>query len=526
MHRILKYIFFFIIVNFQLYANSYNNLENEVLYYKRKLRTTDGIEKINAYRNLVLYYHYKEYNDSITKKYVNEAIKYSNSKNDENLLALSYTIDAQLKMININDYKTQIDYCTKALNLGIKNINHLAVQLALVNISYYFSNLLNFNSALNYLELAEKFSDNYYLDKLEVNLLKLHLTSKINNYNDIVYLNKININIDNIIEYFDNNIDKYSEIERIRFKIEMNKFLLENKMYSVINPNVIKINDIKYFNYYYINYLLSSNSNQSVFSKKYNQNSSIKYHINLLKYKNLKQNNLISEIFNDIEIKIKDELNNSIFYSEYFLSNYNIFKIYNQKTNEKLNIITLRYLINEDIKIIEKEFLKINYLDIYQESITLPNQKSNKRMYIFTIVITIIILTFFIYFTIKRNKNKTIIYFEPKSIFEEKWIDFLNNFSFEQHDDDSFSTICNTLEVSETYMRKFLKQKYNKSYPQFINEYKINYLLDYLDRNKDVKYTQEQIKTLLGYKSLNSLKLNFEKVTNQKLSTYLKNIKK
>jgi hypothetical protein len=135
------------------------------------------------------------------------------------------------------------------------------------------------------------------------------------------------------------------------------------------------------------------------------------------------------------------------------------------------------------------------------------------------LTIVLILLSFKFYKTSKNKLGNNSNNLELLSNFEIKWNSFIeNNDIYLKY--DNLNDAANYLDINSKFLRNYIKSNYNKSFPQFINELKINYLIKFLMENKD-KTSQDDLKAMLGYKSINSLKANFYNVKNIKLSDFI-----
>jgi hypothetical protein len=529
--KLYKYFYFilFFLNSFLVHSTNYEAFENEKNTLIEKLESTHGYERVKIYQKLAMYYALK-LDDKNKFFYINEAINYSIKTKDDYSLSLALRLDIDFNLSNLD---LQINSCIDGVRLSRKTNNREALCLTLLKISYFYFNLNSDSQANNFLNLAEKIANDYNVSKIEIYNLKMYI-SRQKNYDKL----KSKLLIEEYLEYFNINKNKLSEIEKCRFYVHMAYRLHELKLNQTNTANLNYLPDLK-INDFNLSILLklmidikSIEPNNTI--KKNNTFNFINkitlnyyrnvYYKDQVKYNFLLKEDKITEVFYDLESKIY--LNDGFFiqYSKAYLTNYKIFESYNANNSKKINIIKLKYFILENYKIKLNDLSKIKFFDIYNEEI-LVQKNYNYYLYILIIILTIvlILLSFKFYKTSKNKLGNNSNNLELLSNFEIKWNSFIeNNDIYLKY--DNLNDAANYLDINSKFLRNYIKSNYNKSFPQFINELKINYLIKFLMENKD-KTSQDDLKAMLGYKSINSLKANFYNVKNLKLSEFINKLK-
>jgi hypothetical protein len=525
--KLYKYFYFLLLFlnSFMVHSTNYEAFENEKNTLIEKLESTHGYERVKIYQKLAMYYALK-LNDKKKFFYINEAINYSIKTKDDYSLALALRLDVDFNLSNLD---LQINSCIDGVRLSRKTYNYEALCLTLLKISYFYYNLNSDSQANNFLNLAEKIANDYNVSKIEIYNLKMYV-SRQKNYDKL----KIKLLIEEYLEYFNLHKEELSEIEKCRFYVLMSNRLQELKLNKTNTVNLNYLPDLK-INDFNLSILLklmvdikSIEPNNTI--KKNNSFDLINkitqnyyrnvYYKDQIKYNFLLKEGKITEVFYDLESKIYlyDEFFTQ--YSKAFLRNYKTFESYNANHSEKINIIKLKYFILENYKIKLNDLSKIKFYNIYNEEI-LMQKNYNYYFYIFIIIliIVLILLSLKFYKTSKNKIENSANNLELFSNFEIKWKSFIENKDIYLKY-DNLNDAANYLDINPKFLRNYIKSNYNKSFPQFINELKINYLIKFLMENKD-KTSQDDLKAMLGYKSINSLKANFYNVKNIKLSDFI-----
>lgn len=91
----------------------------------------------------------------------------------------------------------------------------------------------------------------------------------------------------------------------------------------------------------------------------------------------------------------------------------------------------------------------------------------------------------------------------------------------------SLHSLANSLDTNPNYLSKIINHHMGVGFSSYINELRINYVLDLLDKNPTIrKYSIEAIGNEIGYKNAQSFSNAFHKKTGLKPSYYIKQLNK
>jgi hypothetical protein len=395
------YIILCLFISFQLLANNdleLKRIEDYKNYCLENLNKVDKIERVKLYENLCYYYYLKEYDKIKQKYYIDEAIKYSYSINDNFCISYSLIINI-LWDFNI-DIKQNINKTLIALELGKESHNHEAVLNSLLCLAFFNGRIYNLPEAIKYLNLSEKYIEKFKLEKFEYLLIKTFLNNyyiidysitrnSINEFNNYYYKNKNKINIIKKNFYYCNldfiiNGINQSNSTNYNLKSDSNnynyfEYYTKRKtnirlMQNIKNNNESKIEVQKFF--------------KDNLSKK-NKNEILDFFNNSIKFEYLLKQKKYNEFLKLFTQKRKET---KILDYEFSFKNRWYQELYNNSSinKEYLNNIKLNIEINYKNKI-NSSLKNVKFSKVYQEHYLYYIEKENRIKWYYYFVITLII---------------------------------------------------------------------------------------------------------------------------------------
>ena len=483
--KYLSVIFLLFSLNWDsVYAqfDHYDSLEINTV----KLITKGQLQKANRFRDSIC---------EIGKK-----------QDDKILLFFCHFLSARLLT---NQQDEGVRKCLYALEYGKQNTIHPRYFIyPYIKLANLYSKAENYNTALGYLHLANEIAKDNKVD---------FLLGKILNLQSLVSLN-IGDTLSSL-KFQEELLDRYSDVMSEKhlalYKFDFfylksnidsalwhgNKYLnsKKNKNKNLIVPEVSnKMGDL----------LLIKNDTTNAkkyFERAFNASQKIKDYINS-EYSSKKLAFIClnlgdsekAKYYSKININLKDSLIG-------ILEKTKIEKIANQEKETQI------------IRIIKNQYLSYLYS---------------------IIIITVLLITIILFYTYqKRNttieiRKKTNSNY-PKFQIPEKEIKIIENKLQLFIEQQLFlEKKCNTGFVvrklklkNERYLSEYIKLKYNKSFSDFINELRINYICEILKKNKYVRqYSIEHITTEAGFLSRSTFSRCFKKQVGVSPSDYINSL--
>jgi hypothetical protein len=387
--------------------NDFKAFEAYKNYCMKNVERNSGIEKVKMYIDLSDYYHFKELDSQKQIYYIRKAIEYSKGINDNYCLS-----SALVKESVVLRYKND-DCVNKVLNvlkLGKESGNHEAVNQAFILLVFYNCRANNFVEAENFLKLSEQYCDLFDLDKLTF------YNAKIIFYNSFIKDYEIvNETFMEFYKYYTENIDNYSEIEKIKHLAYAKRISSGYAIYNSTKYNIDKYNNINYNYLKYYDFLDKKNQILIHIEQKnfvqadiiYNKlkktclnHFSHSFEMDFIKYEYLFQNNKYSEVFEDFKNKNKDYI---FFDYEHTYKNKWFDILYEKSDLDKNLLIEQKFIYEEKFNEEMSGLKNISFFEMYNDHYLYHvNKKFYTKIIVAICVFVVLLLVIKLYFKIKK----------------------------------------------------------------------------------------------------------------------------
>jgi hypothetical protein len=406
----LQSFIFLLITNFYCTANNpdleIKKLEEYKDYCLENINKVEGIERVKLYENLSYYYHLKYFDKVKQKYYIDEAINYSHSINDEYCLSYSILIN-NLWDFSVNQKNNTLKILN-ALELGKKTENHEAVLRALNCLAFYNARINNFQDTENYLKLASLYINKFNLSKFEYFIVKSHI------YNSYIKDYTIARNtIKEFNEYFNKNKENINLVEKFYYLCNID--IIINGLNLANNTKYILMSNSNRINFYNFEYYIIRKKYFNII-KKIKENKETKEEVDSFIKSNklkIKKNELFDFFNKSIEYEYlfkakkydqflqlfnqKTKETSTINY-EFQFKNEWFFELYNNSNINKEDLFNMKLNIEQNFKnTITQTLNKKTFSKIQQEHYLYYIEKENKKIiyiYIFSIILVLIIISF------------------------------------------------------------------------------------------------------------------------------------
>ncbi|WP_310555803.1 helix-turn-helix domain-containing protein [Flavobacterium sp.] len=527
-----------------------SNVDSSFIYANRIEKSNNHLHKSFAYG--IKSYLYQLKGDSIkSKQFYKQALVYldkmpqSNNKTKLNAYLLNYGGLAERKRGNLSNALLQYE---KGKKLSLKLNDIIQVIKFSYNISNIYGDTGNYKLAIEKAKEADEFL-NKYQSKLDF---------------DQFYNNKSNLNI-NLGNFYENfyyvDLSKKSRLDSAIFyykkSIVYSKDFIRNKIIAQINLANIYLNERDYVNseklfQEIILFTKENNFEFEYYSTNYNYGCLLytqkKYNKALICFSKVdsiyKTKNAYPKEFylsNYYQAKIYNESNNpekALYHSESYIENYEKIesKLLDQSKSVNLSLINVKY--NEEMKIIQNKYHKSElYGKILKIGLSL----------IFIIVLVLLIKNNIakkkaqlrikeLIEEFRNNKEKITVIpdgnIEPKTdvisknknntlnIDELKEKEIISKLNDLEHKEaylmENFTQqyVAKKIKTNTTYLSYVVNKNFGKSFSEYANELKINYVINQMIVNSNYrKYSTQAIAESVGFKNATSFTKSFKKRT-------------
>ncbi|PQJ80109.1 AraC family transcriptional regulator [Polaribacter porphyrae] len=509
---------------------------------------------IYAYRVLYLnYYHNNEFEETIKYGKLSEIA--SKKLNSHHFECLANIILGQ-SYFELGDYDVSINYHIKALKIATaQNIINLKIATK-ANIGKFKLACNDFNGAIEILEKSiEETEDNKtaYLKGFYPETYS-DLTLAYVKTNNLKKAKECNI----IGKKYAKKFNYYLNVNLMNEAIiEMHKKNYDKALKIIDSTNSIVERTHDKFNFVATQHL---NKGKIYFYKKEYTNA-LKELLTLEKLENTKRiNNLNFQEGFSLIAKTYAALNKNDFALKYYKKALATFTETQKKKVELISKITDKYdenQINQILKnknLLATEFIHKKHSIIEKEIQKLNSEKQEKNIFILIIVaVFLLLITTFGFVTFKsRKKNKQKVE-QLLARISEKETTFkknvktntelnlkdseieriLNNLKDLEKNQFYLNTNCTAANLSKklktntTYLSKIINHHYQKSFTNYINDLRIDYVLNRLKKDKLFRrYSIQSIANEIGFKSRESFNKVFKKETGILPSYFIKELNK
>lgn len=536
----MKIIFLLPIIIFALSLNIYSQtdieeqLKKNVIELKKELQTNSDTLKAIAYHKIGL--EYEHINPLKAIAYFDSSLSICNTENYTSLKVRNLNCKG-ISLVNLTIYDIALENYFEALTIT-NNDSLEQKSMLLNNIVQIYIFTENYIKADSVLQIAKKTSKNISSKNIKQTLL--------NNEAIILSVNEKNADALIILKEL---LPQLDSIDPLRIKVLLNTSIL----YRFLGEPE------KSFEYLHKSYQIA---------KKIGVNSEI-----LLIETNVAEQYFVNEqldsafyYYNIVKEKAEKTNENKILISCYkaLSTYYNKKKKYKMAYEYSLKYIEIKDKTNiEGKKIaVEKAAIEFKLRQEYaatksqnkMQKILLKNKINQIKILIsVTIVVLVLLITVFLLF--KKNKfaynklveknqviikteheNKKLIKLVKKNVQEEiivsnedsemikKIKEIMDNEKLFLNKDFTLTQFANCLNTSTNKLSKLLNSSINKSFSDFVNEYRVKEVQQMIENVKYIKYSLEEIAEIAGFKTRNTFWRVFKKHTGVTPSHYRKNI--